>query len=100
MADEGERGEVVAAADLGRKPEQTHEMRRHEEGRGRSESLDGGEEGLRVGEPDRWRNTTDLPIKHFNGVDHYLDAEELAQCTRALASALEAMDRPAVAGGI
>ena len=31
-----------------------------------------------VGEPDRWRNTTDLPLKHFNGPDHYLDFEELA----------------------
>jgi hypothetical protein len=31
-----------------------------------------------AGEPDRWRNTSDLPIKHANGVDHYLDAEELA----------------------
>ncbi|MBI3849780.1 MAG: hypothetical protein HY298_05750 [Verrucomicrobia bacterium] len=30
------------------------------------------------GEPDRWRNTTDLPLKHFNGPDHFLDLEELA----------------------
>lgn len=31
------------------------------------------------GEPDRWRNTTDLPIANYNGVDHYLDLEELAE---------------------
>jgi hypothetical protein len=31
-----------------------------------------------AGEPDRWRNTSDLPLKHVNGVDHYLDLEELA----------------------
>lgn len=31
------------------------------------------------GEPDRWRNATDnLPLSHFNGPDHYLDLEELA----------------------
>lgn len=30
------------------------------------------------GEPDRWRNTLDLPIKHYNGLDHYLDWEQLA----------------------
>ena len=29
------------------------------------------------GEPDRWRNTSDL--NHFNGPDHYLDLEELQQ---------------------
>jgi hypothetical protein len=28
-------------------------------------------------EPDRWRNTPDLPLKHFNGPDHYIDLEEL-----------------------
>jgi hypothetical protein len=32
-----------------------------------------------AGEPDRWRNTSDLPLKHVNGVDHYLDLEELAE---------------------
>ncbi|MEO6874428.1 MAG: hypothetical protein ABI222_06360 [Opitutaceae bacterium] len=31
-----------------------------------------------AGEPDRWRNTSDLPLKNYNGVDHYLDVEELA----------------------
>jgi hypothetical protein len=31
-----------------------------------------------AGEPDRWRNTSDLPVKHYNVVDHYLDLEELA----------------------
>jgi len=30
------------------------------------------------GEPDRWRNTPDLPLRHFNGPDHYLDIEDLA----------------------
>jgi hypothetical protein len=30
-----------------------------------------------AGEPDRWRNTPDLPLKHFNGPDHYIDLEEL-----------------------
>ena len=29
------------------------------------------------GEPDRWRNNSDLPIKHYNSVDHYLDVEQL-----------------------
>ncbi len=31
------------------------------------------------GEPDRWRNAADLPIKHFNGVDHYCDLEQLTE---------------------
>jgi len=30
-----------------------------------------------AGEPDRWRNVPDLPLKHFNGPDHYLDMEDL-----------------------
>ena len=30
------------------------------------------------GEADRWRNNPDLPLKHYNGLDHYLDAEQLA----------------------
>ena len=30
------------------------------------------------GEPDRWRNTTDLPLKHLNSPDHYIDLEDLA----------------------
>jgi len=29
------------------------------------------------GEPDRWRNTDDLSLKHCNGPDHYLDMEDL-----------------------
>jgi hypothetical protein len=33
-----------------------------------------------AGEPDRWRNTTDLTLKHFNNPDHYMDFEELALC--------------------
>src|SRR5437899_1177977 len=31
-----------------------------------------------AGEPDRWRNTQDLPLRHFNGPDHYIDLEELS----------------------
>jgi len=30
-----------------------------------------------AGEPDRWRNTPDLPLKHCNGPDHYIDLEQL-----------------------
>ena len=30
-----------------------------------------------AGEPDRWRNISDLPLKHFNGPDHYIDLEDL-----------------------
>lgn len=30
-----------------------------------------------AGEPDRWRNNPDLPIKHYNGLDHYIDIEYL-----------------------
>src|SRR5882672_2625576 len=33
-----------------------------------------------AGEPDRWRNVGDLPLKHFNGPDHYLDLEDIALC--------------------
>jgi hypothetical protein len=29
------------------------------------------------GEPDRWRNTPDLPLKHLNNPDHYFDVEDL-----------------------
>src|SRR3974390_1550148 len=31
-----------------------------------------------AGEPDRWRNMQDLPLKHVNGPDHYIDMEELS----------------------
>lgn len=31
-----------------------------------------------AGEPDRWKNSPDLPLRHYNNVDHYLDLEELA----------------------
>ena len=27
--------------------------------------------------PDCWRNTTDLALKHVNGPNHYIDIEEL-----------------------
>ena len=33
-----------------------------------------------AGEPDRWRNVPDLPLKHFNGPDHYLDVEDITLC--------------------
>ena len=33
-----------------------------------------------AGEPDRWRNVGDLPLKHFNGPDHYIDLEDLKLC--------------------
>lgn len=29
------------------------------------------------GEADRWRNTSDLALKHVNGPDHYIDIEDL-----------------------
>lgn len=32
-----------------------------------------------AGEPDRWRSVADLPIKHANGMDHYLDLEQLVE---------------------
>lgn len=31
-----------------------------------------------AGEPDRWRNSKDLVLQHYNGLDHYLDLEQLA----------------------
>src|SRR5260221_9225565 len=31
-----------------------------------------------AGEPDRWRNTQDHTLRHFNEPDHYLDMERLA----------------------
>lgn len=31
-----------------------------------------------AGEPDRWRNVQDLSLRHCNGPEHYIDAEELA----------------------
>lgn len=31
-----------------------------------------------AGEPDRWRNVgDDLPLKHYNGMDHYCDLEDI-----------------------
>ena len=30
-----------------------------------------------AGEPDRWRNTPDLALKHVNGPDHYFDLEDI-----------------------
>ncbi len=31
-----------------------------------------------AGEMDRWRNMQDLPLRHCNGPDHYIDIEELS----------------------
>lgn len=39
-----------------------------------------------AGEPDRWRNVPDLPLKHVNGMDHYLDLEELPEAGLDLAT--------------
>lgn len=30
-----------------------------------------------AGEPDRWRNVNDLPLKQYNGMDHYCDLEQI-----------------------
>jgi hypothetical protein len=30
-----------------------------------------------AGEPDRWRNVSDLPLKQYNGPDHYFDLEDV-----------------------
>lgn len=32
------------------------------------------------GEPDRWRNVPDLPLRHFNSPDHYIDTELITLC--------------------
>lgn len=29
------------------------------------------------GEPDRWRNTHDYPLQQYNGLDHYIDLEDV-----------------------
>ena len=29
------------------------------------------------GEPDRWRNVPDLPLRQYNGMDHYFDMEQV-----------------------
>lgn len=31
-----------------------------------------------AGEPDRWRNTSDAPMKHYGSLDHYIDFEQFA----------------------
>lgn len=36
--------------------------------------------GFLAGEPDRWRNTPDLELKHCNNPDHYFDFELLEPC--------------------
>ena len=37
-------------------------------------------------EPDRWRSSPDLPTRHFNGIDHYLDLEQLEDAGLAAAT--------------
>src|SRR5258708_20126103 len=32
------------------------------------------------GEPDRWRNISDVTLRHYNAPDHYIDMEELDGC--------------------
>ena len=32
-----------------------------------------------AGEPDRWKSAPDLPLRQYNGMDHYCDLEELAE---------------------
>src|ERR1051326_5065641 len=32
-----------------------------------------------AGEPDRWRNTQDLPLQHCQEPEHFIDLEQLAQ---------------------
>src|SRR5215831_5155679 len=32
-----------------------------------------------AGEPDRWRNTPDLPLQHCQEPEHFMDMEELTQ---------------------
>jgi hypothetical protein len=32
------------------------------------------------GEPDRWRNISDLELKNYNGPDHYFDLEDIELC--------------------
>ena len=32
-----------------------------------------------AGEPDRWRNLPDLPLKQYNAVDHYFDLEQVTE---------------------
>ena len=33
-----------------------------------------------AGEPDRWRNTPDLPLQHSQEPEHFIDIEELTNC--------------------
>lgn len=38
------------------------------------------------GEPDRWRNTHDYPLQQYNGLDHYIDMEDLTHAEISLAT--------------
>ncbi|MGH7997404.1 MAG: hypothetical protein ACREFX_13745 [Opitutaceae bacterium] len=37
-----------------------------------------------AGEPDRWRDTKLAPLEHYNGMDHYIDLEQLPEAGIAL----------------
>ena len=37
-----------------------------------------------AGEPDRWRNIADLPLRHINAPDHFIDLEDLGDAGIAL----------------
>lgn len=39
-----------------------------------------------AGEPDRWRNVADLPIHHVNGMNHYLDLEQVPEAGLEIAT--------------
>lgn len=41
------------------------------------------------GEPDRWRNVPDLPVRHANAPDHYFDMEDIADAGLTLAELSE-----------
>ena len=41
------------------------------------ETANAGRIAFLAGEPDRWRNAPDLPLQQYNGVDHYLDLEQI-----------------------
>lgn len=44
--------------------------------------------GFLAGEPDRWRNLPDRPLRHFNGLDHYFDMEYLTDYYAMTATSL------------
>ena len=42
-----------------------------------------------AGEPDRWRNVADLPLRHANSLDHFIDFEDLAPADLTAATVSE-----------